>query len=70
MPIRINHPCPPHPEARPTKDTAFPHRADGYNLIVLSQWMNPADTGSCTTWARETYEAMKPFRSFGASTRI
>jgi FAD/FMN-containing dehydrogenase len=46
-------------------DTAFPHRADGYNLIVLSQWMNQADTGNCTNWARATYEAMKPFRGSG-----
>ena len=25
-------------------DTAFPHRAEGYNFLVLSQWMEPADT--------------------------
>jgi FAD/FMN-containing dehydrogenase len=24
-------------------DTAFPHRAPGYNLIVLSEWMEPKD---------------------------
>lgn len=47
----------------PVDATAFPHRAVGYNLLVLSEWMDPAATGACTAWARETYDAMKPFRS-------
>jgi FAD/FMN-containing dehydrogenase len=42
-------------------DTAFPHRADGYNFLVLSQWMEPANTERCVAWARETYAAMEPF---------
>jgi FAD/FMN-containing dehydrogenase len=42
-------------------DTAFPHRAAGYNLVVLSEWMAPADTDRCIAWARETYAAMEPF---------
>ena len=42
-------------------DTAFPHRADGYNLLVLGEWMDPAITDRCIAWARETYAAMKPF---------
>ena len=25
-------------------DTAFPHRREGYNFLVLAQWMEPADT--------------------------
>ena len=25
-------------------DTAFPHRAAGYNLLVLSEWTDPART--------------------------
>ena len=45
--------------------TAFPHRAEGYNMLVLSQWMDPATTGACTAWARETYDAMKPFKGAG-----
>jgi hypothetical protein len=28
-------------------DTAFPHRAAGYNLLVLAQWMNHAATAHC-----------------------
>lgn len=46
-------------------DTAFPHRADGYNLLVLSEWMDPANTDRCIAWARETYAAMEPFMASG-----
>jgi len=46
-------------------DTAFPHRADGYNLVVLSEWMEPKDTDQCVAWARETYAAMEPFAGSG-----
>ena len=42
-------------------ETAFPHRSDGYNLIVLSEWMDHAETDQCIAWARETYAAMNPF---------
>jgi FAD/FMN-containing dehydrogenase len=41
-------------------DTAFPHRAEGYNLVVLAEWMEPKDTDRCVAWARETYTAMEP----------
>jgi FAD/FMN-containing dehydrogenase len=44
-----------------TTDTAFPHRRDGYNFLVLSQTMDPAIADRCTAWLRETYAAMKPF---------
>jgi FAD/FMN-containing dehydrogenase len=46
-------------------DTAFPHRADGYNLVILSQWSDPASTARCITWARETYAGMEPFAAAG-----
>lgn len=42
-------------------DTAFPHRAEGYNLLVLSQWMEPEANDKCTAWARQTYGQMEPF---------
>lgn len=42
-------------------DTAFPHRSDGYNFLVLSEWMEPAHNGRCIDWARETYGEMQPF---------
>ncbi len=43
--------------------TAFPHRSEGYNLLVLGQWTDPADNARCIAWVRETFEAMAPFRS-------
>jgi FAD/FMN-containing dehydrogenase len=46
-------------------DTAFPHRADGYNCLVLSEWMQPAQTDRCVAWAREAYAAMEPFFASG-----
>jgi FAD/FMN-containing dehydrogenase len=46
-------------------DTAFPHRAPGYNLIVLSEWMDPKDNTACTAWARDSYTAMQPFMGAG-----
>jgi FAD/FMN-containing dehydrogenase len=45
----------------PVTETAFPHRADGYNMLVLSEWMDPADNDQCIAWARESYKRMEPF---------
>ncbi len=46
-------------------ETAFPHRAPGHNLVVLSEWMKPTDTKACTEWARASYDALKPWMSSG-----
>ena len=46
-------------------DTAFPHRAVGDNFLVVSQWMDPADSARCVAWARETYAAMQPHFAAG-----
>ena len=45
--------------------TAFAHRADGHNLVILAEWMDPATSDRCIAWARETYSAMEPFRASG-----
>jgi FAD/FMN-containing dehydrogenase len=47
------------------RDTAFPHRKQGYNFLVLAQWMRPADTERCIAWTRETYQSMQPFFGSG-----
>jgi FAD/FMN-containing dehydrogenase len=47
------------------EETAFPHRAEGYDFLVLSQWTDPADTDRCIAWARETHAAMEPFMAPG-----
>jgi FAD/FMN-containing dehydrogenase len=41
-------------------ETAFPHRREGYNLLVVSQWLNPADNARNIDWARQSYELMRP----------
>ncbi len=46
-------------------DTAFPHRQSGYNLLVVSEWENPADSEQNIAWARETYDAMQPHMASG-----
>jgi FAD/FMN-containing dehydrogenase len=49
----------------PVSDTAFPHRAGGYNFIVISQWIERANTDRCIAWARQSYAQMKPFLASG-----
>lgn len=47
------------------RDTAFPHRGEGYNFLVLSQWTDATGTEACIAWARETYAEMGPFIASG-----
>ncbi|MBV1799859.1 BBE domain-containing protein [Siccirubricoccus sp. G192] len=46
-------------------DTAFPHRTEGYNMLVLSEWMDPGQNDACIAWARESYAALRPFMGAG-----
>ncbi len=48
-----------------TTAAAFPHRAEGYNLLVLAQWLDHAENARCIAWARQSYDAMKPFMAKG-----
>jgi len=41
-------------------ETSFPHRRDGYNFLVVSEWLNPADNARNIAWARESYDVMRP----------
>ena len=49
----------------PVADTAFPHRSDGYNFLVLGEWMDPGHSDRCIAWARDTYAAMSPAFGIG-----
>jgi len=40
-------------------ETAFPHRREGYNFLVVSEWLNPADNEQNIAWARQSYDAMR-----------
>ena len=39
----------------------LPDRERGYNLLLISQWTDPAETDTCVEWARETFDAISPF---------
>jgi FAD/FMN-containing dehydrogenase len=41
-------------------DSAVPHRAEAWNLLIPSVWTDPAETDANIEWTRETYAAMRP----------
>jgi FAD/FMN-containing dehydrogenase len=49
----------------PVADTAYAQRAEGYNLVILSEWLERSSTDRCIAWARDTYRAMAPFMARG-----
>lgn len=46
-------------------DTAVPHRDPGWNLLIPSVWMDPADTETNIRWTRETHAALAPHLATG-----
>ena len=42
-------------------DTAFAHRRESYNLMVVSQWLDPEDDAGNIAWERATYDALRPY---------
>lgn len=42
-------------------DTAFAHRREAYNLLIASEWLDPAENARNIAWARQTYDAMRPY---------
>lgn len=40
--------------------TAFPHRGEGYSLLIISQWPDAAHDAEGMAWARDTYSAVQP----------
>jgi len=41
----------------PVEATAVPHRETGWNLVLPSVWLDPADTEANITWTRDTHAA-------------
>jgi hypothetical protein len=41
--------------------TAFPHRDEHYDFLILSQWADQAETERNVEWTRSFFEAMEPF---------
>ncbi len=52
----------------PQDRTAFHHRHEGHNLLVLSQWYGAEAKGENVAWARETFGALEP--SFSKSRYV
>lgn len=42
-------------------ETAVPHRETGYNMLIPTVWLDPAETEANIEWTRETVEALKPY---------
>src|SRR5262249_25546370 len=45
--------------------TAYAHRAAPYTLILVTQWLNPAESPRHIRWARELWEALQPYSTGG-----
>lgn len=45
--------------------TAFPHRGDRYDCLILSQWPDPADSERNVAWTRDLFDALQPFLGSG-----
>jgi FAD/FMN-containing dehydrogenase len=41
-------------------DTAVPHRAPGWNLLIPAVWTDPADTDANIGWAKDSFAAFMP----------
>jgi FAD/FMN-containing dehydrogenase len=44
----------------PPTETAFAHRHDQWECMMLGQWDKPEDDERCIQWTRELYAAMEP----------
>ena len=44
----------------PVGDTAYALRQEGYNTLIVSEWLDPAQNDACKRWAREAYDAIRP----------
>lgn len=46
--------------------TAFPHRDARYQVVINTQWDDPADDGRVRSWARDLHARVEPFGKHGA----
>jgi FAD/FMN-containing dehydrogenase len=47
----------------PVADTAYAMRGSGFNVLFVSQWLDPADDARCIDWCKNTYHSLTPFLS-------
>ena len=41
-------------------ETAVPHRTPGWNILIPTEWLDPAETDANIAWTRETFAALRP----------
>jgi FAD/FMN-containing dehydrogenase len=46
-------------------ETAVPHRDEGWNLLIPSVWIDPADNAKNIAWTRDTFAALRPYFADG-----
>lgn len=49
------------PTRVPPTETAYALRSGGYNVAIVSQWMDAGDDTNGIAWARGAYDALRPF---------
>ncbi|HEY7292275.1 MAG TPA: FAD-binding oxidoreductase [Vicinamibacterales bacterium] len=45
----------------PVGDTACAMRIEGFNVVIIGQWMEPKDTDGGTAWCRKTHATLEPY---------
>lgn len=50
----------------PKNETAYPHRDVNFIMNVHTRWENASDDEKCITWARDFYQATRPYATGGA----
>ena len=45
----------------PIDSTASTMRVSGFNVVIVSQWLDPAENDRHIAWARDTYSALQPY---------
>ena len=45
----------------PISATACAMRVTGFNVAIISQWMDPRQNDPCIAWCRGTFDGLKPF---------
>ncbi len=45
--------------------TAFPHRGERYDCLILSQWPDPTDSEQNVVWTTVLFDALRPFLATG-----
>jgi FAD/FMN-containing dehydrogenase len=49
----------------PVDATAIPHRGQGFNLLIPSVWMDPAETEANVDWTRRAFDNLRPYLADG-----